>query len=143
MINQRIPPALPTTGLCSGGRYWQIYILFCAFTRYKDKFLCRCLAAEFATAPRQLIILSRKALIPQKWLVGSLRLFRLIGLSAHICVICERLSLSPAVKGLSQKAQNSLKQVMGSHRLSGIMGFLREESGEDGLFDSEGIAGGD
>ena len=129
MINQRIPPALPTTGLCSGGRYWQIYILFCAFTRYKDQFLCRCLAAEFATAPRQLIILSRKALIPQKWLVGSLRLFRLIGLSAHICVICERLSLSPAVNGLSQKAQNSLKQVMGSHRLSGIMGFLREESG--------------
>ena len=123
MINQRIPPALPTTGLCSGGRYWQIYILFCAFTRYKDKFLCRCLAAEFATAPRQLIILSRKALIPQKWLVGSLRLFRLIGLSAHICVICERLSLSPAVKGLSQKSLMPQRWTIGSLRLIRLIGL--------------------
>ena len=36
----RNPPALPTTGLCSGGRHRQIYILFLWFTRYKVEFLC-------------------------------------------------------------------------------------------------------
>ena len=52
--------------------------------------------------------LSQKSLMPQKWVFGSLRLIRLLGLSAHIC---ERLSLSPAVKGLLQKSLMPQKQV--------------------------------
>ena len=54
----RNPPALPTTGLCSGGRHRQIYMVFLWLTRKKDDFLCRgCwvfggVAAGSATAPR-------------------------------------------------------------------------------------------
>ena len=41
--------------------------------------------------------LSQKSQNPQKWAIGSLRLSRLIGLSAHICAFCESYSYHRAM----------------------------------------------